>query len=167
MALLISAAFSPAQDTPRADLAISYSHFEVLKGYTINMNGGAGSFAYNFNRWLGLATDIGIYHGYPAQSLTGETFTLGPRFTYRRSARLQPFAHAFFGGSHFNASSGGISGGGFPLAWGLGAGLDFPVGAGKKFAIRLADDDFGTRSGGATRISNRLSAGFAFRFGQK
>jgi len=165
--LLVSAAALFAQDTPQADLAISYSHLQVLKGYTISMNGGGGSIACNLTRWFGLAADIGMYHGYPAQSLTGETFTFGPRFTYRHFDRFQPFAQSFFGGSHFNASSGGITGGGLPLAFDFGFGADLSLRRHPKLGVRLADDFLGTRSGGANTISNRLSVRIVFRFGQK
>lgn len=167
IALLISARAVFAQSTPQADLAVDYSHFEVLKGYTISMNGGGGSFAYNFTDWLGIAADIGVYHGYPAQSLTGETFTFGPRFTYRRFPRFEPLGQAFFGGSHFNVSSGGITGGGLPLAFDFGFGADFSLHRQQRIALRLADDFFGNRSGGENTISNRLSAGVVFRFGHK
>jgi len=167
LTLFLFGFFATAQDVPQADIALSYSHLQVLKGYTISMNGGGGSAAYNFNNWFGLAADAGVYQGNVGPTLTGDTFTLGPRFTYRRFEHIEPFAQALIGGSHFNISTGGITGGGFPFAWGLGAGLDIPLGSARKFALRLADDDFGTRSGGATTISNRLSAGIAFRFGQK
>jgi hypothetical protein len=123
IALLLATNFLLAQDTPKADIAIDYSHLQVLKGYTISMNGGSVSAAFNLRHWLGLAADFGAYHGYPSQSLTGETFTFGPRFTYRRFPRLEPFAEGLIGGSHFNANSGGISGGGVELAFALGAGF--------------------------------------------
>ena len=167
IALLLATTVLLAQDTPRAEIAIDYSHLQVLKGYTISMNGGSASAAYNLRDWLGLAADFGGYHGYPSQSLTGETFTFGPRFTYRRFPRLEPFAEGLIGGSHFNANSGGITGGGAEFAFALGAGLDIALGHRKKFAVRLQRDYFWVRSGGAFTICDRLSAGLAFRFGEK
>ena len=166
-ALSLVTAFAVAQDTPRADISVDYSHLQVLKGYTISMNGGSASAAYYFNNWLGLAADFGGYHGYPAESLTGETFTAGPRFTYRRFARLQPFAEGLFGGSHFNLNSGGITGGGAEVALDTGAGLDIVLGHRKKFALRLQRDYFWVRSGGTFTVCDRLSAGLAYRFGKK
>jgi hypothetical protein len=93
-----------------------------LKGYTISMNGGSTSGAYNLTNWLGVVADFGGYHGYPSESLTGETFTLGPRFSYRRFHWLQPFAEGLAGGSHFNMNSGGITGGGAKFTPGAGRG---------------------------------------------
>jgi len=167
VALSLASAIALAEDAPVADVAVDYSHLQVLKGYTISMNGGSGSFAYNFKNWFGLAADIGGYHGYPAQSLTGDTFTFGPRFTYRRFAHLQPFAQGLFGGSHFNASSGGITGGGMQLAFAGGVGVDIVPHRGGKFAVRLQRDYFGVRSGGSNTVCDRLSAGIAFRFGRR
>jgi len=165
--LLISTTYLLADDSPQADVALSYSHVEVLKGYTISMNGGTGSGSYNLNHWVGVAADFGGYHGYPSQSLTGETFALGPRFTYRRFQLLQPFAQGLFGGSHFNVSSGGITGGGLPLAFAGGAGVDIAPGHSRKLAMRLQRDYFTVRSGGGNTVCDRLSAGLVFRFGQK
>ena len=167
IALLLATTVSIAQDTPKADVAIDYSHLEVLKGYNINMNGGSVSAAFNVRDWLGLAADFGAYHGYPSESLTGETFTAGPRFTYRRFPRLEPFAEGLIGGSHFNLNSGGVTGGGAEFAMAAGAGLDIALGHRKKFAIRLQRDYFWVRSGGEFTIDDRLSAGLAFRFGQR
>ncbi|MBV8052437.1 MAG: hypothetical protein JOZ80_14705 [Acidobacteriaceae bacterium] len=166
LSLFVTTTFS-AQDAPRIEVAISYSRFQVLQGYTIGMDGGSVSGAWNFNSWLGLAGDFGAYHGYPSQSLTGETFTLGPRVTYRRFPRFEPFAPALVGGSHFNASSGGVTGGGLPFAFAGGFGADITPHRDGWFAFRLADDFFVTRSGGANTLSNRLSAGIVFRFGRK
>ena len=167
LALLLAAVVSRAQDTPQADVAVEYSHLQVLKGYTISMNGGSAAVTYNVNDWLGVTADVGGYHGHPSESLTGETFTIGPRFTYRRFQRLQPFAQGLFGGSHFNVSSGGITGGGIQFAFAGSFGADIVIHREGKLAIRLQGDYFGTRSGGANTVSNRLSAGFVYRIGEK
>ena len=46
---LLATALLHAQEAPRVDAAVNYSHLQVLKGYTISMNGASGSVAYNFN----------------------------------------------------------------------------------------------------------------------
>lgn len=166
-ALLIIAAISRAQETSRADVMLEYSHLQVLKGYTISMNGGSGSAAFNVNHWLGLAADFGGYHGYPSQSLTGETFMVGPRLTYRRVGWLQPFAEGLIGGSHFSTNSGGITGGGAEFAFAGGVGADIALGHQKRFAMRLQRDYFGVRSAGSNTICDRLSAGIVYRIGAK
>ena len=167
--LLLALAASPshAQQAPQADLLMEYSHLEVLKGYTISMNGGSVSSGYYFNRWLGVTTDFGTYHGYPSESLTGETFTLGPRFSWRRFRLFQPFAEGLIGGSHFNMNSGGITGGGAKFTPGAGAGVDVALGHQNRFAVRLQRDYFWVRSAGSNTICDRLSAGIVYRFGAR
>jgi hypothetical protein len=164
---LLLAAASRAQEAPQADVMMEYSHLEVLKGYTISMNGGSTSGAYNLTNWLGVAGDFGGYHGYPSESLTGETFTLGPRLSYRKSHWLQPFAEGLAGGSHFNMNTGGIAGGGAKFTPGAGAGTDVALGRQSRFAVRLQRDYFWVRSAGSNTICDRLAAGIDFRFGAK
>jgi len=166
-ALLLIGGVSQAQQAPLADLMMEYSHLQVLKGYTISMNGGSASAAYNLTNWFGAVVDFGGYHGYPSQSVTGETFTAGPRFTYRRIHWLQPFAEGLIGGSHFSANSGGITGGGAKFAFAGGLGVDAALGHQKRFAVRLQRDYFGVRSAGSNTICDRLSAGIAYRIGAK
>jgi hypothetical protein len=72
-AISFLATFSHAQDTPVADVAVGYSPLYILKGFTIWMNGGSGSVAFNANDWFGVAGDFGAYLGHIPQSLTGET----------------------------------------------------------------------------------------------
>jgi hypothetical protein len=165
--ILLATAVSYAQDLPKADIAVDYSHFEVLKGFNINMNGASASADYNFYRWLAVAADLGVYHGYPSESLTGETFTAGPRFTYRRFSRFQPFAEGLFGCSHFNLDSGGVTGGGAEPALAAGAGLDILLGQQKRFGLRLQRDYFFVRSAGSFTVDDRLSAGVVLRIGNK
>ncbi len=155
-----------AQDAPKADVAAGFSALYILKGYTIWTAGGSASGAYYANNWLGLVGDFGVYHGYPAESLTGETYMGGPRFSYRRLNRVVPFGQALFGGSHFNASTGGITGGGSQFAFALGGGADFLLGHESKFALRPQLEYVGIRSQGSTTPSARLSIGFVYRIGK-
>ena len=164
---LLLAAASRAQEIPQADVMSEYSHLQVLKGYTISMNGGSTSGAYNLTNWLGVAGDFGGYHGYPSESLTGETLTLGPRLSYRRIHWVQPFAEGLAGGSHFNMNSGGITGGGSKFTPAAGAGADIALGHQNRFAVRLQRDYFWVRSAGSNTVCDRLSAGIDFRFGAK
>lgn len=160
-------AIARAQDIPAADVAVGYSPLYILKGYTIWMNGVSGSVAINANNWFGVAGDFGVYHGYPGSSLTGETYTFGPRFSFRHSQKFVPFAEALFGGSHFSASSGGITGGGNQFAFGIGGGGDIVLRRSEKIAVRPKLEYFGIRSNGSTTPSVRLSLGFVYRIGRK
>ncbi len=166
LAFVLLSVVARAQDSPPADVAVRYSPLYILKGYTIWMNGVSGSAAFNANHWFGVASDFGVYHGYPAESLTGETYMAGPRFSCRKLDRVVPFAQALFGGSHFNASSGGITGGGTQFSFALGGGADL-VGRNGRFALRLQGDYFGIRSDGSTTPAVRLSTGIVYRIGNK
>jgi hypothetical protein len=165
--VLLMAVPARAQDTPVAEVAGGYSALYILKGFTIWMNGASGSVAVNANDWFGVAGDFGVYHGYPSKSLTGETFTAGPRFSYRKLNRVVPFAQALFGGSHFSTSSGGITGGGSQFAFALGGGADIGLDRSRRFALRLEGDYFGIRSSGSTTAASRLSIGIVYRVGNK
>jgi hypothetical protein len=167
VAISFLATFSHAQDTPAADVTVRYSPLYILKGYTIWMNGTSGSGAFNANSWFGVAGDFGVYEGHIPQSFTGETYMVGPRFSYRKLDRLVPFAQALFGGSHFSASSGGITGGGNEFAFSLGGGGDIGLGSSREFAVRLEGDYFGIRSSGSTTPAARLSVGIVYRIGNK
>ena len=154
---------SYAQDTPAADISVGYSPIYILKGYTIWMNGGSASVAVNANKWLGIVGDFGGYVGHIPQNLTAETYTFGPRFSYRKLPRVVPFAQALFGGSHFSESSGGITGGGSQFTFALGGGANIGLTDSRKFTLRLEGDYFGIRSCGSITPSLRLSAGIVWR----
>jgi hypothetical protein len=164
---LLLAAFSPAQTTPAADIAVAYSPLYIVKGFTIWNNGGSASVAVNANQWFGVAGDFGGYVGHIPQVLSGETYMAGPRFSYRKLDNVTPYAQALFGGSHFSESTGGITGGGSHFTFALGGGADIGLGSTRKFALRFAGDYVGIRSSGAITPAMRLSAGIVYRIGHR
>jgi hypothetical protein len=83
--ILFSAAGVRAQDTPGAELSASYSYLRFGVSNGVNQNGASVSFAGNFNRWLGLAGDVGGYH----KSQYGNTFNT---YTHTWEARGFPIA---------------------------------------------------------------------------
>ncbi len=167
LAFSLLVAVSHAQDVPKADVSVGYSPLYIIKGYTIWMNGGSASIAVNANHWFGVVGDFGGYVGHVPGTLSGETYTFGPRFSYRKlDRRVVPFAQALFGGSHFSQSTGGITGGGTQFTFALGGGADL-VGPKGRFALRLEGDYFGIRSSGSTTPSMRLGVGIVYRIGNK
>jgi hypothetical protein len=154
--------FERAQSAPQADVAAGYSAL-----YTIWNNGASGSAAYYVNDWLGVVGDLGAYVGHVPQTLTGETYTAGPRFSYRKNDRFVPFVQALFGGSHFSASTGGITGSENEFAFALGGGVDFGVDHDGKYAVRPQFEYFGIRSGGSTTGAARLSIRLVYRIGKR
>lgn len=167
LALAFCACASPAQYTPAGDFALGYSHFQIIKGFTIPMEGASNSVSFNVNSWFGLAGDFGVYH-WDGGGLTGETYTFGPRFSYRKLRRVEPFAQGLFGGSHFSGQIGGVNGGpGNHSAFSFGGGADVPLGRSGKVAVRPQMDYFGVRINGATLNNVRVGIAFVYRIGAR
>lgn len=165
-AFVLVACVALAQDTPKVDITTGLSFLYVLKGLTIAMGGANGSVAFNANERFGVVGDFGIYHGHPSESLTGETYTFGPRVYFRRAKQRMFFAQALFGGSHFSASSGGISAGGTEFTFALGGGTDIALGSSGKFALRPQAEYVGLRAFGSTTNATRLSMGIVYHLGK-
>jgi hypothetical protein len=158
---------SRAQDAPKGDVAVGYSELLVLRGISNSMNGGSGSVALNVNHWLGVVGDFGVYNGSPGVAgLTAESYTFGPRFSYRKSDRFTPFAQVLLGGLHASAVSGGFTGLN-AFAFGAGGGLDIGLGSGRRFALRPQVEYFGFRANGSMANTIRSSIGIVYRFGKK
>lgn len=171
LALWVLAVPLHAQNSPADDLSVHYSPLYVLKGYTIWMNGVSASVERNVTHWLGFAGDLGVYRGHVPENLTGETYMVGPRFTYRKFEKFVPFTQdlffqGLFGGSHFSRSTGGITGGDSQFTFALGGGADVGLGRAQKFALRPKLEYVGIRSGDSTTPSVRLSIGIVYRIAQ-
>ena len=159
---------SRAQDTPKADVAAGYSFLFVAKGYTLKMNGGGSAVAFNINHWLGVVGDFAVYSGSPGiPGLIGETYTIGPRFSYRRWNRIIPFAQAVIGRAHANSTNGGFLGANNGFAVGGGAGGDLGLDRAGRFALRGQMELLDFRANGIDTGTVRLSAGIVFRLGRK
>jgi hypothetical protein len=156
-----------AQDTPKADVAAGFSSVYVVKGFTFFMNGGSASVALNVNNSLGVVGDFGTYHANPGVSLTTETYTVGPRFSYRRLGRLVPFAQVLAGGLHASALTTGFTNASNTFAFAAGAGADLGLDSGERFALRPQVEYFGFRAKGSTTSNVRISFGIVFRIGKK
>jgi len=164
--ILITATVSRAQDTPRAEVSASYSYLRFGVSNGVNQNGGSISVAGYFNHWLGIAADVGGYH----KSQGGATFNTytymgGPRFSYRKSSRVTPFAQVLFGGARGSLSGFGSSGSGNGFAYSAGGGVD--LGLTKHLALRPQLDYIGMRFSGNTVNTVRGSFGIVFRFGNR
>jgi hypothetical protein len=163
--LSLSSTFSHAQNPPKVEVAGGYSFLYVVKGFTLATNGGSGSVAFNANNWLGVVGDFGAYHG-SAASLTLETYSFGPRFSYRKNDRFVPFAQALLGGSHASMVSGGFTGLN-SFVFGAGTGADIALGRSGKFAVRPQLEYLGFRANATTTNTVRLSVSVVYRFGRE
>lgn len=148
------------QETPAAELSAGYSYFRAGGQDGLNLHGGSVSLAGNVNRWLGVVGDYGLYHTQPSgfAGINFHSFMAGPRFSYRSSSRVTPFAQVLVGGFH------GLSTTGF--AWSVGGGLDVKVS--EHIAIRPVQVEYMMlRAQGDNLNCARVSAGIVFRFGRR
>jgi opacity protein-like surface antigen len=91
------------------DAFLGYSFLRVNSAEDIpsfNANGGVGTLAWNITNHIGFETEFGgYYHGSTKYhfSTTGFSYLFGPRVSYGRTKRFDPYAHFLLGG--MNASS--------------------------------------------------------------
>ncbi len=186
--LLCLPMLAQAQDAPKAELFTGYSYLRFRSGGEgLNGNGFNVSLTANVTKNVGLVAEFARQTGSESISLRDLfddpslsnavlkadgrmlTFLFGPRFT-ARSSRVEPFAHALFGGARFSAevSALGVSGSDSDtsFAFVLGGGLDVKLN--DKVAIRLGQLDYlRTRIGDEGQNNFRYSAGLVFRLGKK
>jgi hypothetical protein len=100
-----------AQEAPKADLFIGYSFQRYNSAQTIpafTANGGLGTFAWNFNNHIAAEAELGGYHNGNINNKQLDTtffsYTFGPRISWGRSKRIDPYFHILFGGQHVTSS---------------------------------------------------------------
>jgi peptidoglycan-associated lipoprotein len=191
---VVSSIAAMAQEYPKFETSISYSfvnvHPDIPQFTSFNVNGGGGSFVYNFSQWIGVKADFNGYTagnsftnqiqnlGY-AGNVNGNVFTylFGPQIK-KHSGKLQPFGEALFGAAHSNAYATIFNAEGFQsgssnnnaFAMEFGGGLDYVVN--KHLQIRPAEVDylytrFGVNGTSYTGNQNnfKYAAGVNFTFG--
>lgn len=165
---LLPAVARAQQETPVAEVAAGYSVIYVVKGFTYFMNGGSTSVAFNVNNWFGLVGDFGAYHAPSGvNSLTAETYTIGPRVSFRGWNRFVPFGQFLVGGLHSSVATTAFTGNTNALAFAAGGGADFLLNRSGRVALRPQLEYFGFRSGGNTVGNVRFSVGVVFRLGKR
>jgi len=173
---------SPGRLVPKYELAFTYDFINFAPGNpfaNFNNHGGAGSFTYNFSKWLGLTGELGGYQfernlfpitGSNAGAEGGiVSYLFGPRLNWRKFDHFVPFAEFLVGGTHSGVElTGGSNQNAFALA--TGGGLDIVLT--KNIAWRFAQLDYlmtthsGTALGPSGRQDNfRAATGLVLRFG--
>ena len=158
--VLGSACVVRAQETPAAELSAGYSYLRAGFHDGLNLHGGSVSLAGNINQWFGVVGDYGLYHTQPSGlgGVNFHTFMAGPRFSYRRSDRVTPFAQVLVGAFH------GLDTTGFSMS--TGGGVDVKLS--EHVAIRPVQVEYLLlRAQGDSLHCARLSAGIVFRFGSR
>ena len=162
MFVALCAALVSAQNYPKAEVfgGYQFGHFEDE-----NFNGWNASLTGNANDWFGVTGDFsGVYKTISGVSLKEYTYTFGPVVTMRQSDRINPFAHALFGGAHLSGSLGSASASINGFAMFFGGGADARIN--DRFAYRLFQVDWeAVHAQGAWSKKNvRVSTGIVFRF---
>ncbi len=159
----------------KADIFGGYQYLHANSGVSgvngFNLNGWNGAVSGYFNRHVGLTADFSGSYGTPSFQGVGVsthlyTYMFGP-VVRARAGKLEPFAHALFGGAHI---SGSVSGGGVSVStsdsgfsWALGGGVDYKVLP--HIAIRVGQFDFlQTHISGDSQNNFRYSGGVVIRF---
>jgi len=172
---------APGRLVPKYELAATYDFVNFVPGNpfaNFNNHGGAGSFTYNFSKWLGFTGELGGYQFQRNLSpLTGSnaavnggflTYLFGPRLNWRKFDHFVPFAEFLVGGAHGGTDLGGQEQNAFAIA--TGGGLDVVLT--KNVSWRFAQLDYlmttfsGTSVGPSGRQNNfRAATGLLLRFG--
>jgi opacity protein-like surface antigen len=93
-----------AQDVPKTDLFIGYSFLRANSAQSIpafTAQGGVATFGYNFNNHVGVEAEFGGYHNGNVNDKhfdsTSYSYLFGPRISYGRSKKIDPYIHALVG----------------------------------------------------------------------
>src|ERR1700759_2296351 len=111
MLLAVVSVVAFAQEVPKVDLFFGYSFLRYNSAQTIpafTANGGIGTLGINFNNHIALEAELGGYHNGNVNDYhfdtTSFSYLFGPRISYGRSRRVDPYFHILFGGQYASTS---------------------------------------------------------------
>ncbi len=166
-----------AQESPRVEIFGGYSYLRLdddlnddrdLNGYNVSGN------VTVFGNWLGIKADFSGHFGDSAIALTPRTdlrkdlFLFGPQFTFRKSERIQPFAHVLFGAARVDLDNDtlGVDFDDTGFAFAVGGGVDVKAFT-NRLAIRVFQADYVlTRFNDVNNNNFRASTGVVLRLGK-
>lgn len=172
----------PGTLVPKFELAATYDYVSFVPGspfQKFSADGAAGSFTYNFSRWLGLTAELGGYEfNRNLAPLTGSnsgvhgsftSFLFGPRLNFRKFDRVVPFVEFLAGGTRSGVE---LTGTNYQNAFAIATGGGLDVVITKNIAWRAFDLDYlmtthsGIALGPSGRQNNvRVATGVVLRFG--
>jgi opacity protein-like surface antigen len=165
---------SAPQTTQHFEVSGSYAYVRANSsstGESFNLQGGSVSAAYRLGHGVSIAGDVGGYYFTDLpDGVSGRmyTYVAGPRFYFRRQARISPFGEILVGAARHTAETATDQAGENSFALLLGGGLDLNLT--HNFAIRAVQADYlmtrfaGTTGDSAIQNNVRFSAGIVFRF---
>ncbi len=165
--VVLSCSTVRAQETPAWDISGGYSYLKAnLGSSSFNLNGGSTSATEYLNSWFGGRAEISAYQGsVSGTTMSAQTATYGPVFTYRRYDKFTPFANVELGVIHGSQGYLGISQSAFKFAMTLGGGVD--VNVNQRAAIRLQADYLMSRFLALRQNNVQASVALVVHFGKK
>jgi hypothetical protein len=162
-----------AQDTPKAEVFMGYSHLVAdfnspIKGNaTFNLNGAEFAVSENFNSWFGGMLDIGAQFGTrDGFNVNSEQYLYGPTFSYRKLSSFTPSGHVLLGAMRGSQGFAGISQSATKFAVAPGVAVDIKLT--DMVSVRAIQADYVFSKFLGTHQNNlRLSAGIVLTFGHK
>lgn len=171
---------APGRLVPRYEIAGMYNYINFNPGGGFNSfgnHGGAGSFTFNANRWLGLTAELGGHtfkRDVNGSRLDGSwvTYLFGPRLNLRRFDHFVPFGEFLVGGGGAGVEMTGPPGADTQNSFTMAVGGGVDVVLYKNLAWRFAQIDYlmtnfsGAFLGPNARQNNlRLGSGLVYRWG--
>jgi hypothetical protein len=168
-AILLLTITARAQEaaTPAWEISSGFSYLKAdINGSSFHLNGATTSATQNLNDWFGGRLEISAYHGNEAgRTVSAQTITYGPVFSYRRLRGITPFAHVQLGTIHASQGYLGISQSAFKFAMVGGGGADFRIS--KVLSVRLQADYMMSRFLALNQNNLQGTVGLVWHFGKK
>ncbi len=167
-AILLFTITSHAQDTtPAWDVAGTFTYLKAdLSHGNFNLLGATASSTENLNNWVGGRIEISAFHGTEAgATVSAQTVTYGPVFSYRHFNGFTPYVHVQAGAIHASQGYLGISESAIKFAMVAGGGVDVRVS--HVASVRLQADYMMSRFLSLNQNNLEGSVGVVFRFGEK
>jgi hypothetical protein len=166
-AILLFSFPARAQETPAWEISGGYTYLKAdLNGANFNLNGATASATQNLNNWFGGRVEISAYHGKESgATVSAQTVTYGPVFSYRHFRTINPYAHVQFGAIHASTGYLGISQSAIKFAMVGGGGVDVQIS--KIASVRLQADYMMSRFLGLNQNNLQGTVGLVFHFGKK
>ncbi len=155
------------QATPAWEITGGYSYLKAdLGGSSFHLNGATTSATQNVNSWFGGRFEVSAFHGNDAgATVSAQTFTYGPVFSYRRLRTVTPFVHVQGGAIHASQGYLGISQTAIKFAILGGGGVDIRIN--RMLSARLQADYMMTRFLTLNQNNLQGSVGLVYHFGRK
>jgi hypothetical protein len=166
-AILLFSFTARAQETPAWEISGGYTYLKAdLGGSNFNLNGATASATQNVNSWFGGRVEVSAYHGKESgATVSAQTVTYGPVFSYRRFKTINPYAHVQLGAIHASTGYLGISQSAIKFAMIGGGGVDVQIN--RMASVRLQADYMMSRFLGLNQNNLQGTVGVVFHFGKK